>query len=188
VIRLTTDGGQSCGEANASWGRVMNKNMIRAMEEAASKCQAQGQYSEAAENYARAAAAYLDDNALIYAQYSHEAFRMWLKAKNAANALQQARAVFRVLDDTGWLKKSMEEVLDLKQMIDEFNAADFGAEGDTFASEFNEKLGEFGLMLRPRPGPQLRATCPECGAPLPHFLDGDEIKCSFCGYVMRTDS
>jgi len=165
----------------------MNKHLIRAMEEAASKYRAQGQYVEAAENYDRVAAAYLDDNALIYAQYSHEAFRMWLKARNAANALQQARAMFRVLNDTGWLNKSMEEVLGLKQMIDEFNAADFGTEADVFAHEFSQKLGEFGLMLKPRTGQPPTPTCPECGAPLPRFADGDEIKCSFCGYVVRTN-
>jgi hypothetical protein len=166
-------------------GKAVNKHVVEALEDAASKFQAHSQYAEAAENYSRVAAAYLDDNVLIYARYCHEAFRMWLKAKKVENALQQAQAAFRVLDDTGWLKKSMEEVLDLKQMIDELKAAGYNAEADTFARGFNDKLGEFGLMLKPVPGEHETTNCPECGAPLPRANADDEIKCSFCGYVSR---
>lgn len=168
-------------------GKTMNKQMIKALEDEASKFQAHGQYAEAAQDYARVAAAYLDENALIYARYCHEAFRMWLKAKDVENALQQAQDVFRVLDDTGWLKRSMEQVLDLKLMIDELRAAGYRAEADTFAHAFNEKLGEFGLMLKPVSEGQESTSCPACGAPLPHSTAGEEMKCSFCGYVIRAN-
>jgi primosomal protein N' len=161
--------------------------MVDALEDEASKYQAHGQYAEAAENYARVAAAYLDDNVLIYARYCHEAFRMWLKAKNVEKALQQAQAAFRVLDDTGWLKKSMEQVLDLKLMIDELKAAGYSAEAELFAQRLNEKLGEFGLMLKPVPGDHKPTNCPACGAPLPYAKPGNEIMCSYCGFVIHAN-
>ena len=162
----------------------VNKHEVEALEAEASKLEAHGQYAQAAGNYARVAEAYLDDNVLIHARYCHEAFRMWLKAKDAPSALEQAQAVLRVLDDTGWLKKSMEEVLGLTQMIDEMKTAGYGAEAGTFAGELNEKLGELGLMLRPAPTPHATTPCPSCGAPLPTSSAGNEVKCPFCGYVL----
>jgi len=164
--------------------KVVNKHEIEALRAAASKLQEHGQYAEAAENYARAAEAYLEENPLIYAGYCHEAFRMWLKAKSIENALRQAHAAFHVLDDAGWLKKSMEEVLGLKQMIDEMKAAGYDAEAGTFASELNEKLGEFGLMLKPAFERHAITMCPSCGAPLPLTSAGNEVTCTFCGYVV----
>jgi hypothetical protein len=169
-----------------SLGKGVNKHKIEALEEEALKFQAHGQYAEAAGNYELMATAYQDDNVLIYAGYCHEAFRMWLKAKDGGKALQQAHAAFHVLDDTGWLKKSMEQVLDLKLMIDELKAAGCNDEADTFAGELNEKLGEFGLMLKPASTGHAPAICPSCGAPLPRTVAEDEIKCPFCGYMVGT--
>lgn len=167
-----------------SFSKGVNKHKVEALEQEASKFQAHGQYAEAAGNYALMSAAYQDDNVLIYVGYCHEAFRMWLKAKDAGKALQQAHAVFHVLDDTGWLKRSMEQVLDLKLMIDELKAAGYTDEADTFAGELNQKLGEFGLMLKPVSTGHAPAVCPSCGAPLPRSAAGDEIICPFCGYVV----
>lgn len=166
-------------------GKGVNKRKIEALEEEASKFQSHGQYAEAAGNYEQMAAAYLDSNTLIYAGYCHEAFRMWLKAKNADRALVRAHAAFHVLDDTGWLKRSMEEVLDLKLMIDELRAAGYNDEAEAFAGELNKKLGEFGLMLKPTSADHVPTVCPSCGAPLPRSMAGDELKCPFCGYVIQ---
>jgi hypothetical protein len=164
--------------------RAVNKHKIEALNEAASRFLARGQFAEAAENYEQAAAAFLDDNVLIFVRYSHEAFRTWLKAKTVERALQQAHEALRVLDASGWLKKSMEEVLDLKQMIDELEAAGYGAEADAFARELDEHLSEVGLMLKPRSARRPLTVCPACGAPLPDPSRGDEMKCSFCGFVV----
>jgi hypothetical protein len=159
------------------------KRELEALEEEARKFQSRGRYAEAAENYARIAQAYLEENPLIYANHCHEAFRMWLKAKEPAKALEQAQALFHILDDTGWLKRSMEQVLDLKLMIDEFKTAGYLAEAETFARGLNDKLAEFGLMLRP--DGHIPSICPSCGAQLPHFEAREEVKCSFCGYVAQ---
>ena len=50
--------------------KVVNKHEIEALRAAASKLQEHGQYAEAAENYARAAEAYLEENPLIYGDCS----------------------------------------------------------------------------------------------------------------------
>jgi hypothetical protein len=76
---------------------------------------------------------------------------MWLKAAEPGNALKLAREIMRVLDDTGWLKRSMEQVLDLKAMIDEFKAAGYSAESSALAQDLNRKLDLLGLMLKPGP-------------------------------------
>ena len=52
---------------------AVDKRLVKTLEDEVSKLQAHGQYAEAAEVYARLAAAYLDDNALIYAGYCHRA-------------------------------------------------------------------------------------------------------------------
>jgi hypothetical protein len=167
------------------FSKGIDKRAIKALQDDVSKFQTHGQYAEAAETYARLAAMYLNDNPLIYAGYCHDAFRMWLKAKDVENALLQAHNAFRVLDDAGWLRRSMEQVLDLKQMIDELKAAGYPAEANSFANELDRKLAEFGLMLRPVSGGKLPTICPACGAPLPYSNFEDEIKCSSCGHITR---
>ena len=128
-------------------GKFFKNHELKTLKEDARKFQAHGQYAKAAENYIRIASAYLEEYPLIYATHCHEAFRQWLKAKNSEKALEQARAVLHNLDDTGWLKQDMEEVLDLKLTSDEFKDTDFESEVSTFAGELNKKLEEFGLML-----------------------------------------
>jgi hypothetical protein len=165
----------------------INKRAVKALENDISKFQTRGQHAEAAETYARLAAMYLDDNPLIYAGYCHGSFRMWLKAGDVENALLQAHNAFRVLDDAGWLKRSMEQVLDLKLMIDELIAGGYSAEANSFANDLDGKLAEFGLMLRPVSESKLPEICPACGAPLPNSKFVDEIKCSSCGYIIRAN-
>jgi hypothetical protein len=169
-------------------GKGVDKHKVETLQAEASKFKAHGQHAEAAGCYEQIAAVYQDDNTLIYAGYCHEAFRMWLKAKNVDKALGQAHAAFHALDDTGWLKRSMEQVLDLKLMIDELKAAGYSDEAEAFAGELNEKLAEFGLMLKPASTGHGPAICPSCGAPLPRVVVGDEIKCPFCGYVVPSTS
>ena len=53
----------------------VDKRKIETLRAEASKFQSHGQYAEAAGNYEQMAAAYQDDNSLIYAGYCHEAFR-----------------------------------------------------------------------------------------------------------------
>lgn len=152
----------------------------------ACKVEAHGQYAEAAENYARAGAVYLDENLLIYARYCHDHVKSWIKAKEPGKAVNQAQEIFHVLFDTELLKRSMEQVLMLKQIIDEFNEANFTEEARTFASLLNTKLAELGLMLKPS-GTQHPSQCPPCGAQPPRTESGKETTCSFCGYIVQAD-
>ena len=153
----------------------------------ACKFEAHGQYAEAAENYVRAGAVYLDEkNHLIYARYCHDAVKSWIKAKEPGKAVNQAQEIFHVLDDTELLKKSMEQVLMLKQITDEFNEANFTEEARIFASLLNTKLAEFGLMLKPF-GMQYPSQSPSCGAQLPRTESGKETTCSFCGHIIQAD-
>jgi hypothetical protein len=173
------------GHSNSMFtGKFFKKRELGALAEEARTLQSHGRYAEAAEKYSGVASGYLEENPLIYASYSHQAFRMWLKARNGARALEQARAVLQVLDDTGWLKQSMEQVLDLILMIDEFRLAGNTVEADSFAGNLNNRLAEFGLMLKPSGGEARLSICPACGAQLPHADPGEELRCSFCGYIV----
>ncbi len=163
----------------------VDERHVRELEKEASACVAHGQYAEAAEAYNRAAAAYLEENVLIYASYSHQAFHQWLKAGDAPRAASQANQVFQVLDDAGWLGKSMEKVIDLILMISELKAAGYPDEAQAFAEKMDHKLAEFGLMLKPASGAALPANCPSCGAALPTVFGASEVKCSFCGWSGR---
>lgn len=164
--------------------RFFKEREVESLKEEAQKLQSRGQYAQAAEVYNKVAAAYLDDNPLIYASNGHQAFRLWLKAREAEKAMQQARAIFHVLDDNGWLRRSMEQVLDLKLMIDEFRSAGYINEAELFAGDLNNKLGEFGLMLKPGAASAHPSICPSCGAQLPQAEAGQQVICSFCGYVV----
>jgi hypothetical protein len=97
--------------------KPVDKRQIAALEDEAEEAQTHGDFPRAAAAYMKAAADYLDDNALIYAQYCHQAFLVWLKAKQPDRALNLARQVLKVMDDSNWLKNSMDEVLDLKLMV-----------------------------------------------------------------------
>ena len=156
------------------------------LEEEARKLEGHGQYAEAAEKLVRVAGTYVDENPLIYARYCQRAVQLWIKAKESGKALQQAQEMFQLLDNTGWLKRSMEKVLDMKSIIDEFKAANYTDEAKTFADLLNNKLKEFGLMLKPS-GAHHPSQCPSCGAQLPHAEMSEEITCSFCGYVIQVN-
>src|SRR5438270_10301885 len=83
----------------------------------------EGKYAEAAGVYQRMAEEILPHNELIYASDCHDAFRMWLRAKRSAEAVEPARSALRVLSDTDWLGNSSDAVDDLCQMVTELHAA-----------------------------------------------------------------
>lgn len=162
----------------------------------ASDLEYNGKYGEAAEVYARLAAEQGKSNELIYAIYIHDAFNLWLKAKEIDKAIAQAREVLRVLSDSGWLKKSDDTVNDLSQMVGELYVAGYTAEADTFSREINAELVAQGLA--PMSGSITTASstassktgvlpvnCPDCGGPLPDSGSTDVVKCIYCGSVIH---
>lgn len=163
--------------------KSVNQRQIDALQAEAAQQRAHGQYAQAAATFAQVAAAYLDENPLIYARCSRDAFEMHLKARQGPEAAQLAQQVLQVLDDTGWLKKSMEEVVNLKGMRDALATAGFAAEAAGLAQALNTKLAEFGLMLTPEHAAPSAGLCPNCGAPLPTVPAGQERRCTFCGYL-----
>jgi hypothetical protein len=155
-----------------------------------------GKPGEAAEVYAKLAAEEGKSNELIYALYSRDAFKLWLKAKEIDKAMAQARDILRLLSDTGWLKRSDDTVSDLSQMVGELYVAGYTTEADTFSKEINAELVAEGLA--PMSGSdkatgsaatskagKLPSICPDCGGPLPDAGGKDEVKCVYCGSIIR---
>ncbi len=162
----------------------------------ASDLEYNGKYGEAAEVYARLAAEEGKSNELIYALYRRDAFELWIKAKDIDKAMDTARDILRVLSDAGWLKKSDDTVNDLSQMVGELYVAGYTAEADTFSKEINAELVAEGLA--PMSGAdklagsaataktgKLPPICPDCGGPLPNSGGKDEVKCLYCGSIIR---
>jgi rubrerythrin len=154
-----------------------------------------GKPGESAEVYAKLAAEEGESNELIYALFSQNAFKLWLKAKEIDKAMAKARDILRVLSDSGWLKKSDDTVNDLSQMVGELYVAGYTAEADTFAKEINAALVAQGLAplasadktagpATAKPG-KLPSICPDCGGPLPEAGDQDQVLCPYCGSVIR---
>ncbi len=162
-----------------------DRRQVEGLQSEARAFEAHKQYAEAAGSYTRLAAAYQEENVLICAGYHHDALRLWLKAGLPGQAVQSAETAFRLLDDAGWLEKSMEQVLDLKKVIDELNAAGYAAEAGAFAQKLDARLAAFGLMLRPAAQAPLPQVCPSCGAALPASFQATEVTCAFCGWVVR---
>lgn len=157
----------------------------------------QEKFAEAAEVYIRFAPELLKYSSpgygqLMYCVYCHYAFEMWIKAKDAGNALQQARNALRVLssNDGSWLKydsgKQAEKVL---AMIGELYIAGYTAEADLFSKEVNEQLEKYDVPLRSVVGPvresggKFPSLCPHCGAKLPSGTNKAALECSYCETV-----
>jgi primosomal protein N' len=156
----------------------------------------ESKYAEAAEVYTRMADQEIQANQLIYQLYAHDAFREWLKAKNVEKALQIGRDVLRLLADTGWLGNSSDAIDDLSQMVGELFVAGCPAEAEALSKEINTQLAAHGVAPRTvsaeAPGQtaafkggKLPAVCPQCGGMLPPSHGADEIKCPYCGSVIR---
>ena len=181
--------------ANVIRGYQSDRRRNKAVGEA-SGLEYDGKYGEAAEVYVQLAAEEGKSNELIYALYCRDAFNLWIKAKNIDKAMAQARDVLRVLSDTGWLKKSDDTVNDLSQMVGELYVAGYTAEADTFSKEINQELVAQGLApmsvsdkaagsAATSKAGKLPAICPDCGGPLPDSGGEDEVKCPYCGSVIR---
>lgn len=162
-----------------------DKRTADQLEDKASQAQARGEIGDAALFTVQAARLYRDENALIAARLYHKAFSLYLKARQVDDALRQANDSFHMLDYSGWLEKSMEQVLDLKEMIGELRCAGFQHEAAQFAGILNHKLSQFGLMLIPDGAAPLPSVCPTCGAALPNPTPDGEVRCSFCGHLAR---
>lgn len=158
----------------------------------------QRKYAEAAEIFTRLAAESLQYNELFLAQLDcRQACMLWLRAKQPANALEQARTILRIRSDRGLLG-SLETVNDLRRLAGEFHLAGYDREAETFLKELNERLAALGLSLveasAADPVPEaassagkLPAACPQCGGRLPRASGEDEIECYYCGSIVRAE-
>ena len=162
--------------------KKLSEKEIDALEDQASSLSLGGQTAEAARAYEKVAEAYLGDNNLIFANTCYTAFKLWLKAGDSKEALRLAERSLKVLDDSAWLEKSMEQWLQLKQMMDEMKAAGYQAEAQALAQKMNGKLAKLGFMLRPVEPEKPPTICPACGADLPETTPGERTVCSYCGY------
>ena len=130
----------------------------------------------------------LQYNELIYEGDCHDAFLMWLAARNVDNALAQARNALRVISDSGWLSMSDGTVDDLCKMVGELYVAGYATAADTFFREINEQLVAHNLPPRTeaRHG-KFPATCPQCGGTLPFTNSDESLTCPFCSCVIRAE-
>jgi predicted RNA-binding Zn-ribbon protein involved in translation (DUF1610 family) len=172
-----------------------NRRISQALDETFS-LDRDGRYGEAAAIYTHLADEYIEANSLIYQLYSHDSFRMWLKAKNVENALHQAGDVLRVLSDTGWINNSSEAVDDLSKMVGELYVAGYVTEAGGLSNEINQKLKAHGVPPRAVSteasgaavafkGSQFASICPQCGGALPPANSEAEIKCPYCGSIIH---
>jgi hypothetical protein len=181
--------------ANVIQGYQRDRRRDKAVGEA-SDLDYNGKPGEAAEVYANLAAEELKSNELIYALYSRDAFKLWLKAKNIGKAMAQARDVLRVMSDAGWLKKSDDTVNDLSQMVGELYVAGYTAEADMYTKEINAAL--VAQRLAPMVGSdrtagalttlnsgKLPSICPDCGGQLPDAGGKDQVQCLYCGSIIH---
>jgi hypothetical protein len=175
------------------WQRSRRNNL--ALDEALS-LERDGKYTEAATVYTRMADEYIADNPLIYQLYSHDSFRMWLKAKDVENALHQAETVLRLLSDTGWISRSDDAVDDLSKMVGELYVSGYVTEAGELSDEINQQLKAHGMPLlkvypeSPAAAPAPRtglspAICPQCGGALPLSQGAEEVRCPYCGSIIR---
>ncbi len=170
-----------------SWQRDRRR---KEMIEQAYRLDLDGKYAAAAEIYASLAAEELHSNELIYARYSRDAIRMWLKAKDVEKALAQARSVLRVLGDAGWLNEpSSSSYDDLNQIVGDLYVAGYTSEAGDFSKEINAQRIAHGLApaaASPGEAGKFPPVCPACGGPL-HASEGqDEVKCPYCGAVVHS--
>ena len=148
-----------------------------------------GNFAAAAGVYEGLAADSLADNELIYEGDCHDAFQMWLQAKNIDNALAQARNALRVTSDCRCLVWSDSTVDDLCKMVGELYVAGYATAADAFAKEINERLIALGLPARlETKHAKFPITCPQCGGTLPFTYSDDNLTCPFCSSVIHAGS
>ena len=147
-----------------------------------------GNFAAAAGVYERLAAESLQYNELIYEGDCHDAFLMWLAARNVDNALAQARNALRVISDSDWLSMSDDTVDDLCKMVGELYVAGYATAADAFFREINEQLMAHNLPPRTeaRHG-KFPATCPQCGGTLAFTNSDESLTCPFCSCVIRAE-
>jgi tetratricopeptide (TPR) repeat protein len=147
-----------------------------------------GKFAEAARIYEQMAAESLEYNELIYEGDCHDAFKVWLKAGNADNALTNARDALRVISNSDWIRLSEGTVDDFCKMVGEFYGAGFEPAADVFANEINAELVKHKLPPRfeTRHG-KFPSACPQCGGTLPFTYSDVSVTCPFCNSVFRAE-
>lgn len=154
---------------------------------------AQAEYEDAAERFTQLAEMAQQFSRPRRAIQLHlRAFDAWVKAKQPANALQQARTAVGFIFTASRPRVALNVV---QEVVNELRANGYSAEADAFAREVNERLAGHGLALAtttasgpaepPPPPKKFPATCPRCGGRLPRSFGEDEIECDYCGTVVR---
>ena len=151
-------------------------------------------YGEAAEIYSSFAVESRAESDLMASSYHQMSFKMWVKAKEAGKALEEARSSLRMLstDDGKWLKYNAGEKADgVIQMVSQLYAAGYTDEGQALSAEANTQFETFGLHVRCAAAPVRRSEfpslCTQCGGSLPPGLFDLSITCPFCQTVIYSN-
>ncbi|MFL6373355.1 MAG: hypothetical protein ACJ73D_01690 [Pyrinomonadaceae bacterium] len=148
-------------------------------------------YVGAAEDWAKRASVELaaNDNELIFADDCISACKDYLKARDGANALAQARRALQGYELGDWLSgeddDSDEYLQELTNVIAVMREAGYPAEADAFLSDVNAALAKYGrspLMVSVVAGGyRFPNACPHCGATIQGTGVDQKMFCPFCG-------
>ncbi len=153
---------------------------------------ANAEYAQAAEGFAHLAEmAQQFSRPRRVVQLHLRAFEAWVKARQPAAAVQQARTAVEFITASGRPRVAFNVI---REVLGELRAAGYHAEADALARDVNERLAGLGAPLastpasapaEPPPPKKFPGACPQCGGRLPRSFGEDEIECDYCGTVIR---
>lgn len=146
-------------------------------------------FAEAAALYTEQAEIALEDNELIAADAYEDAFEMWMKAGDFANALKSAEATLHCYTLGDWLKGENDYIDGLLKMVNSLHTADQVDEADQLLNKINDYL----RTIDEKPititviGTEHKfpAKCPECGAAITYHGLKSETSCPYCNCVVQ---
>jgi hypothetical protein len=170
------------------FGKLRQKHQSDRLRDDAMDLERDENYAAAAENYAKRASIDLasTDNELIFADDCISAFKDYLKAGDATNALGQARRALQGYEMGDWLSDDNddENLHDLTDMVADMRQAGHPGEADAFLGDVNTALAKIGrapLMISVVAGGySFPDQCPHCGAAIQVSGVDLEMKCPFC--------
>lgn len=146
-------------------------------------------FAEAAELYTEQAAIALEDNELIAADDYEDAFEMWMKAGDFANAMSSARASLHCYTPSDWLKGENPYIEDLLKMVNDLHKADRVDDADQFLTNINDYLktiDEEPVSITVLGSEhKFPIKCPECGGAITYHGVKWETNCPYCNCLIQ---
>lgn len=146
-------------------------------------------FAEAGELYTEQAEIALQDNELIAADDHEDAFEMWMKAGDFANALESAQAALHCYTLSDWLKGENHYIDGLLKMVNDLHKADCVDQADLFLTNINDYLKTIDeepvTVTVLGTEHKFPPKCPECGAAITYHGVKSETNCPYCNCVVQ---